>query len=550
MSAIPDKASAEKTPVLIAGAGPVGLALAGDLGWRGLSCIVIEKGDGGIAQPKMDLLGVRTMEFCRRWGIVDWVENAGYQRDHEQDCVWVSALSGGYEFGRECFPRPCDEVPPPQSPQHRERQPQNFFDPVIARFAKSFSNVAVRYHTELLEFEEHADGVRARVKDLKSGEISVIESAYLAGCDGGGSVVRQQLGIPLPQNAVLTYTTNAVFRCNNLWELQDKEPGYRFIFIGPEGTWATIVAVNGRDQYRFSYVGDGNKKALDENEIRSAIVRAVGREFEFEILSLLPWIRREYVADSYGTERVFLVGDAAHLNSPTGAFGMNTGMQDAVDLGWKLEAALRGWAGPKLLASYGIERRPVALRNVKEATANLKRMMSTRDKKPAKEVFERGPAGDDARKAFGAEYTEMMRQEWFTLGIHLGYWYENSPVIVPDGTPPPPDEVMNYTQTARPGSRAPHVWLAPGKSTLDYFGKRFVLLRFSRHVDVEPLLAAARAVNMPLELVEIRHADALRAYGRLLVLVRPDGHVAWRADSIPDNSYNIINILRGDPSIS
>ena len=128
---------------------------------------------------------------------------------------------------------------------------------------------------------------------------------------------------------------------------------------------------------------------------------------------------------------------------------------------------LQGWGGPRLLQSYEAERRPVALRNVKEATANLKRMMSTREKKPPREIFEEGPAGDQARAIFGAEYTEMMKQEWFTLGIHLGYWYENSPVIVPDGTPPPPDEVMTYTQTARPGSRAPHVWLFPGKSTLD-----------------------------------------------------------------------------------
>ena len=543
MTALPDK-----TPVLIAGGGPVGLAVAGDLGWRGIPCMVVEKSDGTVTQPKMDLLGVRTMEFCRRWGIVDWVENAGYQRDHEQDCVWLSALSGGYEFGRECFPRPVDEICPPQSPQHRERQPQNFFDPVIARFARQFPHVDVHYHTELLGFKEHADGVRAEVRNAQTGETSTIDATYLAGCDGGGSVVRAQLGVKLPESAVLTYTTNAIFRCANLWELVDRRPGYRFIFIGPEGTWATIVAINGRDEYRFSFVGDGNKRALTEPELREAIIRAVGRTFDFDILSTMPWIRREYVADSYGTDRVFLVGDAAHLNSPTGAFGMNTGMQDAADIGWKLEAAIRGWAGPKLLRSYETERRPVALRNVKEATANLNRMMSTRKKKPPKEIFESGPDGDRARKIFGAEYTEMMRQEWFTLGIHLGYVYEGSPVIVPDGTPAPPDEVMSYTQTARPGSRAPHVWLAPGQSTLDLFGKGFVLLRFARAINADALIAAGKKAGVPLHIVDLDHAAAANIYERKLVLVRPDGHVAWRADSTPADCTTLIDTVRGAAS--
>jgi 2-polyprenyl-6-methoxyphenol hydroxylase-like FAD-dependent oxidoreductase len=535
----------ESTPVLVVGGGPVGLAVAGDLGWRGIPCILVEKGDGTVTQPKMDLLGIRTMEFCRRWGIVDWVENAGYNREHPQDYAWVSALAGGYEFGREPFPPPKYEPTPPQSPQHRERQPQNFFDPVMARFAKQFAHVSVRSHTELVDFEENRDGVRAEVRHTRTGEKSVIHASYLVGCDGGGSVVREKLGIQLPAETVLTYTTNAIFRCENLWDIADVKRGYRFILIGREGTWCTIVAVNGRDQFRFSFVGDANKRALTEPEVRDAIIRAVGRDFDFEVLSIMPWIRREFVADSYGTERVFLAGDAAHLNSPTGAFGMNTGMQDAVDISWKLEAVIRGWGGRKLLRSYEAERRPVALRNVKEATANLNRMMLPRTQTPPKQLFDPGPEGDRVRKEFGDAYTEMMKNEWFTIGIHLGYVYENSPVIVPDGTPAPLPEVMTYTQTARPGSRAPHVWLAPGKSTLDLFGTGFVLLRFPQKQEVRPLQKAAQAVGMPLSVVDIDNAEAAGFYQRRLVLVRPDGHVAWRADTVPSDSKALIDTVRG-----
>jgi 2-polyprenyl-6-methoxyphenol hydroxylase-like FAD-dependent oxidoreductase len=535
----------EHTPVLVVGGGPVGLAVAGELGWRGVDCVLVEKGDGKVVQPKMDLVGIRTMEFCRRWGIVEWVENAGYNRDHPQDYAWVSALCGGYEFGREPFPPPRDEPTPPQSPQHRERQPQNFFDPVMVRFARQFPQVSLHYHTELVDFEAHAEGVGCQLRDTRTGETRVIQASYLAGCDGGGSVVREKLGVRLPVDTVLTYTTNAIFRCDNLWKLVDVKPGYRFIFIGAEGTWCTIVAVNGRDQFRFSYVGDANKRALTEPEIRLAVKKAVGRDFDFEVLSILPWVRREYVADSYGSERVFLVGDAAHLNSPTGAFGMNTGMQDAVDIGWKLEAAVRGWGGRKLLRSYDAERRPVALRNVKEATANLNRMMLPRTQKPPPALLEPGPEGERVRKQFGEAYTEMMKNEWFTIGIHLGYVYENSPVIVSDGTPAPPSEVMIYTQTARPGSRAPHVWLAPGRSTLDLFGRGFVLLRFARDADAAPLEQAAQAVSMPLSVIDIEHAQAATLYQKRLVLVRPDGHVAWRADRLPADCGALVDTIRG-----
>src|SRR5206468_757002 len=164
--------------------------------------------------------------------------------------------------------------------------------------------------------------------------------------------------------------------------------------------------------------------------------------------------------------------------SPTGAMGMNTGMQDAVDLGWKLDAVLQGWGGPNLLASYESERKPVAVRNIKASTDNLERMLAPRTThKPSPEVFQPGPAGDAARKAYGDWYTELMSHEWFMNGYHLGYRYDESPIVVPDGTPAPPLEGKSYTQIARPGARAPHVWLADGRSTLDRYGRGFVLLR-------------------------------------------------------------------------
>jgi 2-polyprenyl-6-methoxyphenol hydroxylase-like FAD-dependent oxidoreductase len=535
-----------KTPVLIVGGGPVGLALAGDLGWRGVPCVLVEKTDGRITQPRMDIVHVRTMEFCRRWGIVEWVENAGYNRDYPQDNAWVTSLANGYELGREPFPSPREEKPPPQSPQKRERCPQNFFDPVLARFCGSFSHVTRRYRTELVDFTEHDAGVTAHLIDHATGRDEVIEAAYMVACDGAGGTIRERLGIKLSGNPVLTYTTNAIFRRAGFERLHRMAPAYRFIFIGPEGTFATIVAIDGRDHWRFSLVGSRDYRPLAEADIRAAIERAVGGPFDFEITSIMPWTRRELIADRFGTVRVFLAGDSAHQLSPTGGFGMNTGIQEAIDLAWKLDARLSGWGGEALLASYEAERRPVAARNVREAADNLARMLSPRENRPPPDIFVAGAAGDTARRTFGERFTATMRREWFTLGIQLGYHYEGSPVLVADGTAPPPDETATYVQTARPGHRAPHVFLAPGRSTLDLFGRGFVLLRLGRTPpDAAALVAAARSGGVPLQQCDVANEAAEALYERRLVLVRPDGHVAWRGDRAGDDALQVIDRVRG-----
>jgi 2-polyprenyl-6-methoxyphenol hydroxylase-like FAD-dependent oxidoreductase len=535
----------EHTPVLIVGAGPVGLALAGDLGWRGISCTLIEKTDGAIEQPKMDIVGPRTMEFCRRWGIADWVRDAPYPGDYPQDCVYVTSLDG-YELGRERFPGRAHEKCPPQSPQKRERVPQDMFDPILQRFVGSFPHVRLLYRTELVGFVETANEVTALVLDTATGATREISADYLVGTDGGASLVRERAGITMSGNPALTYTTNVLFRCADFPALHDKGKAYRFIFIGPEGTWLTIVAINGGDRFRMSIVGSADKVNHSEADIRTALRRAVGRDFDYEILSVMRWVRRELVADSYGTERVFIAGDAAHLMSPTGGFGMNTGIQDAVDLGWKLSATIQGWAGSSLLRSYEIERRPVAVRNVTEASSNLGRMLSTRQRLPPPEIFQAGAAGDASRADYGRWFTETMRHEWFTLGFHLGYRYDSSPIIVPDGTPAPPLPTSSYVQTARPGARAPHAWLPDGRSTLDLFGRGFVLLRLARDAPGgERIAGAAAQAGVPLEVIALDVAQVSELYQRRLVLVRPDGHVAWRADEEPADARALIELVRG-----
>ncbi len=533
-------------PVLIVGAGPVGLSLAGDLATRGVRSLLIEKTDGTIVQPKMDMVGVRTMEFCRRWGIVEWVEQSPYPRDYPQDNVWLESFTG-VEFGRE--PMVCkDEEPlPKQSPQKRERCPQDMFDPILTRFARQFDETEIEYETELESFTQSDDGVVAELRH-KDGTIETVRADYLVGTDGAASTVRRALDIPMHGRPVLTYTTNVIFRCKDLPSLHDKGKAYRFIFIGEEGTWLTIVAIDGADRWRLSYVGSQERRTLEEDEIHSLIQRAMGKPFDYEIESVMPWVRRALVAETFGKGRVFLAGDSCHLTSPTGGFGMNTGIADSVDLSWKIAAVHDGWADPALLESYTIERKPVAVRMVTEANRNLKRMLATRDKAPDPIAFNPGPEGAAARKAYGDWYTETMRAEWYSIGIHLGFNYYHSPVVCPDASENPDDDVSSYVQTGRPGHRAPHVWLKDGQSTLDLFGHGLTLLRLnSKATDSSAFEAAADDRGLPLKTHDLSsESDEIRElYGADLVLVRPDGHVGWRGDTMPDNAGLVLDMLRG-----
>ncbi len=529
--------------VLVVGSGPVGLALAGDLGRRGVSCLVVEQSDGSVIQPKMDMVGVRTMEFCRRWGLLDAVRNAPYPLDYRQDYIWGVSVTG-YEFGRERFAARGVEQSAPGSPQKRERVPQNMFDPILFDFAQAQPSVTIRHLCRCVSFEDGGDKVTVTVKDLVSSELRAVEADYLVGCDGGGSTVRAQLGVTLSGDPALTYTTNIIFRSAKLKTLHNKGEFYRFIAFDENGMWGTIVAIDGRDNYRVSIVGTSEPRLYSEEELALFIRKIVGVDFEFEIVSVMPWIRRLMVADSYAKGRVYLCGDAVHMFSPTGGFGMNTGIQDAVDLAWKLDAELKGWAGPHLLETYEIERRPIGIRNITEAGGNLDRMVKS---KPPPQAFQPGAEGDVARAEFGRSYTNAMRREWFTTGIHLGYRYEHSPAIVPDGTPEPSDDPAIYVETTRPGHRAPHVWLTTdGRSTLDLFGAGFLLMRLGDDSpDVDDFLAAAKARGLPVDVFQSSQPDLVHVYEKKLVLVRPDDHVAWRGDTLPFDLLDLVDTVRG-----
>ena len=530
-------------PVLIVGGGPVGLTLSIDLSKRGVRSLLVDSRsrEARAEHPRMDQVSIRSMEHIRRWGELEEVYAAGYPREMTRDTVFATAVLG-YELERE--PMQADAIrPSPQfSPQKHELCPQNFFDPALQRIALRQPLSSLRYNVKLVGFLEREDGVVARLEDVETGMHTEVFTQFLAACDGANSFVAKELGFGSRNEALLAQSTNVFVRSPALTELANTRPAYRYVLIGEEGVWGSMVNLSGRDVWRLQVLNVPDEQPWSDAEVHAAIVRAIGAQIEYELLSIVPWLRREMVRDRFASERCFLVGDAAHQLSPTGGYGMTTGMGEAFDLSWKLAAVLQGWGGNDLLGSYEAERRPVALRNVAFATANFRRMCEVR-KLPG--LFGTGQQGEAVRAHAGKAIREAMGGEWESMGIHLGYSYEGSPIVVTEETSPPADSPFNYRQTSRPGARAPHVWLKSDQSTLDLFGSGFVLLVFTDRVDPEPLRQAAELRGVPLRIERIDHEAAARAYERAMVLVRPDGHVAWRGDSLDQDALAIIDRVRG-----
>ena len=403
--------------------------------------------------------------------------------------------------------------------------------------------MTLRYQTKLAAFDDTGAGVTAVLRDAESGREETVTADYLIGCDGAESAVRDALGIAMSGSPALSFNLNIFFVSDSLLKTHDKGNSWVNWIYGPEGLWGNLVAVDGKRLWRLSLIGLPPDTDPATYDFAGRVRRAIGRDFDFEIVSVLPWLRRQLVADRYRAGRVFLAGDSVHVMSPTGGLGMNTGLCDAVDLAWKLAAVTAGWGGPDLLDTYEAERRPVALNNVSQATSNFSKL---RDVPFGPAIVEDSPEGEALRAQaretiLGGDYDREYIQE----GTVLGFAYDTSPIVWPDGSPPPPRDSRVYRPTARPGHRAPHGWLAPGRSILDLFGDRFVLLRFDDGADGDGIAAAAQARGVPLALHDIRDPTLARLYEQKLVLVRPDGHVAWRGAAPPDDALHLIDVVRG-----
>ena len=327
-------------------------------------------------------------EFCRRWGIAEQVKHWGFPEDFPFDNVFVTSLSG-YEIGRIPMPALRDIPPFPTSPEQFAHCPQFVFDPIVARATQRYPHVTLRYNCKLASFEDTGTGVVAELVDQKTGTRERVRADYLVGCDGIGSTVRKQLGIGMQGIDLINHSFNVMFRARELWSQHNKGKAGRYVIVGPEGAWASLTPADGKDLWRLMIHGEPETDP-DSVDPAAELRRAIGGDIPFEIVKFGHWIRRRVVADQYGRGRVLLAGDAVHVTPPNGGLGMNTGIGDAVDLGWKLAAVHDGWGGPHLIESYEPERRPVGIRQCDEAMLNFQRYGS---RKPVPHVTDETAEG-------------------------------------------------------------------------------------------------------------------------------------------------------------
>jgi 2-polyprenyl-6-methoxyphenol hydroxylase-like FAD-dependent oxidoreductase len=548
-----------ETPVLIAGAGPVGLALSADLTSRGIPSMVVETRTDVTAHPRATLLGSRSMEYYRRLGLDETILRSGLPTQFGYDVIFCTRLSGGHvlyehrtasadqylQMHREMR---CDLPESAWTPYFKVQIGQQALEPVVKNWLLEKGKADLRYGWEFERFEQDADGVTSVIRHIGTDEKLTVRSRFLVGCDGGRSAVRTQLDIPYTGRGAMRRNVSFLFRSSEFLKVAAVGRANLYFMFTPGG-FGVFTNINGRDLWNYQhYLLDDHEEdpSIDpESEIR----HAMGCDFKFEILQVMHWSHHQSVADRFRDGNVFLAGDSAHLFCPTGGIGMNTGIADAFDLGWKLGAVINGWGGEGLLDSYEWERRPIAFRNTLAAASNADRIDSMMKTTPAL-IEENSPEAGSLRAVF-AKRLRWLSKQFNTAGLHLGYRYAESPIIVADGSSEPPDDARVVVQSTWPGCRAPHIWLEPGKSTLDLFdGQTYVLVQTGDGVnDTQGARAfeeEARRQSIPLRSVRLHDARVAALYERPLVLVRPDGHVCWRGNKAPADVTGVLRTVSGN----
>jgi 2-polyprenyl-6-methoxyphenol hydroxylase-like FAD-dependent oxidoreductase len=529
-------------PILIIGGGPVGLALAADLGLRGTPCLLIEQGEGPPDHPRASAINSRSMEFMRRFGVADAVRAASAPEDFPHTALYCTSLNG-FEIARIERPHHGGKGPTTESPERPQRCNQLWLDPILRDLAAAQAGVALRYRCRFESLQQEADRVIASALDLDGGEPLRIIAHYVVDCSGGHSPIRRAFNIPMSGSAYVGHNLSIFVRAPRLWEHHPMGKAALISFVEPAGLWRNLVMLDGRALYRIGISGKAYFDAPEAVDADRMFEEVVGKPVPHEVLSIRRWTARNVVADQYRVGRVFLAGDAAHLNHPASGLGLNTGFGDAADLAWKLAATLAGWGGAGLIDSYPIERHPVGVRNVGHASMTFD---TDRTQSPHPEIAQDTAAGAAARRAMGEAIVRTQTAKFITDGIALGYRYDPSPICWGEQSPAPPLTISDYHPTTYPGSRAPHAWLAPGRSTLDAFGPGFTLMRLGADApDPDPIAQAFAARRVPLAILSVADPAIGALFERRLVLVRPDGHVAWRADALPADPSALVERVRG-----
>ena len=535
----------KSVPVCIIGGGPVGMSLALNLDALGVPSVIVNREPDVLVQPRGSTHNARTMEHYRRLGLGKAIRKLGLPQEQATDVVYFTRLDG-YELARLSMPSEAQkmralaaDVETDQIPEPILRCNQMYVERLVFDHLHTRPKVELRFGWTCVAWSEDAGGVTVEIAENATGRTETLRCAYLAGCDGAGSIVRQQLKIAYSGEATNTdqaYLSRAMvsthIRSAEYFRASPHRLGWQNWSLNASFR-SNMVSLNGRDELILLTQLPSVEHTPDAALIAQRFLAAVGHEVSFEILGHWKWIPgRALVADAYGAGRAVMAGDAVHLFSPTGGFGMNTGVDDAANLGWKLAALVQGWGGARLLASYETERRPIGIRNT-QLSKVFSRHVGTLQIPDC--IEEESARGTEARARLGADL-DQFGEEFASIGIQLGARYDGSAIVVADGSAPPADDPFAYAPSACPGGRAPHLWMADRSSLFDHFGPGFTLLSMARArgEEARALAEAAAKRGVPLKLLTLDSKAARELYGASLALVRPDQHVAWRGDRLND----------------
>jgi 2-polyprenyl-6-methoxyphenol hydroxylase-like FAD-dependent oxidoreductase len=528
---VPLEPVATETQVIIAGGGPTGLALAIELGRRSIACILIEKNDRTGYAPRAKNTNIRTREHLRRWGIADDLAAASpFGIDYPSNILFVTRL-GGHLIARFEHAFGGNPARDHRYSEHAQWIPQYKLEAVLLEYARSLPSVRVMFGEELVEVAQDHARVQARFRSVQTGLERIVAAQYLVGADGARSTVRHQIGVAMTGTRGLSRNNMTIFEAPGLAEAQRHGPAIQIWQLNQEMP-SFIGPMDVGDRWFFVPTGIPADKEFSESELLDMIRRSTGIDLPYRILSSEIWIVSRLLADRYSSGRVFLAGDACHIHPPFGGFGMNMGIADAADLGWKLAAVLQGWGAKALLDSYETERRPIHDYVMGESEANhtLAPNQLARDG-----IEEDSAKGEAIRKEVAELIWKTKQREFFSLGVVLGYRYVASPIIVDDVPALPWTRSIDYIPSAAPGCLAPHQWLEDGSSLYDHFGPGFTMLVLDSRDGNEAAQAQRQAERLgtPFNIFTVSNKAVADLYETPLALIRPDQHVAWRGKTVP-----------------
>lgn len=526
--------------VLVVGGGASGLLSAIELGRWEIDALVVDDKLGPSRHPQANANSARTMEHYRRLGFASEFRALGMPDDHATDVTYFSTF-GGYEIAR--FEQPSraraleiagrhETLGTWHTPELPHRCSQLYLEPLLAEHARAQASVDLEFGWSCGEVVVEDDHVRAVLHDVRTGETREVRAEWLLACDGPRSGIRRQLGISLRGKGGVVrdflggQMVSVFLRAPDFHRRLAGGRSWQHWSLAP-GRRSILTSINGVDTYS-GHVQLAPGEDISDAEALRRVVDTFGFDTEVSLISATRWTAGNHlVAERYRSGRAILVGDAAHVFTPAGGMGYNTGVDDVANLAWKLAAVIRRFGDPGIIDTYEQERRPAALRNMAFSTEVADVIGSVSVPPDVDEPTRAAAAG---REALRDELLALARFEFDIPGIQLGLRYDGSPLVVDDGSEPTPDDPNVFVPTARPGARLPHVWLRDGRALFDTLGMGFTVLLLGPGADPSAFTAAAERLGVPLAVVQLGDEPDAKILDAPAVLVRPDQHVVWRGD--------------------